>query len=620
MQTSKASNGSMEVPQRKSPSSQASQKSSSSTKQTSGQLKVGRFGYDSAASPKSSSRIPKNRSPKVLESGSPRSPMTEKQRISKVSNLESRLAQLEDELKRTKDQLSSSETQKRHALLESEEMKKKLAFMSARLEESQQQLDEFSTCEDSRIQELRKLSQERDRVWQSEVEAIQKQHSMDSAALASALNEIQKLKKQLEMASDSEATHSRHTKTAHAEIECLRVDLSETVSLVENLRKQINDCKRSEIQARHLAQETQMQLEEAMTIAESLRSAELKAKDAYNGLASELEKSNEKATLLEMLVMELEEKLRKSSNHEEIMPKPDEGGKKEEVSETIELNAELDALKLEVDVLKSSLEASELRYQEEYLKSTSEIRNAFDEVERTKSETGAREAELEAELNDARITIDELKSELMFKQTIGQNSSENSKEVEVSTVNSGLDIELKIMKEDLQDLRAILLEKETQIQSTKEENERLKSEREKTKEIREAAISAETTMEAAETEALLKLGYLTEEAGKSDQKAARVAKQLEAAQKENTELETELRKLKVQSDQWRKAAEAAAAMLSTESNNELLERTTSFDSSYNGIAAKMESPISDGIDDDSPKKKNGNMLKKFGVLWKKGQK
>jgi hypothetical protein len=77
-----------------------------------------------------------------------------------------------------------------------------------------------------------------------------------------------------------------------------------------------------------------------------------------------------------------------------------------------------------------------------------------------------------------------------------------------------------------------------------------------------------------------------------------------------------LRRLKVQSDQWRKAAEAAAAMISSGNNGKFVERTSSLDSNYNPLA----SPYSEDMDDDSPKKKNGNMLKKIGVLWKKGQK
>ncbi|KAL0278029.1 UNVERIFIED_CONTAM: Interactor of constitutive active ROPs 3 [Sesamum radiatum] len=88
----------------------------------------------------------------------------------------------------------------------------------------------------------------------------------------------------------------------------------------------------------------------------------------------------------------------------------------------------------------------------------------------------------------------------------------------------------------------------------------------------------------------MKLGSLTDEADKSCKKAARVSEQLDAAQAANSEMEAELRRLKVQSDQWRKAAEAAAAILSSDT------------------------------DDESPKKRNGNMLKKIGVLLKKGQK
>lgn len=108
------------------------------------------------------------------------------------------------------------------------------------------------------------------------------------------------------------------------------------------------------------------------------------------------------------------------------------------------------------------------------------------------------------------------------------------------------------------------------------------------------------------------------EADKSSRKAARITEQLDAAQAANSEMEAELRRLKVQADQWRKAAEAAAAMLSTGNNGKYVERTGSLD--YNTIGGKLGSPYSEDLDDDSPKKKNSNMLKKIGVLLKKGQK
>ncbi|KAE9447894.1 hypothetical protein C3L33_20196, partial [Rhododendron williamsianum] len=95
--------------------------------------------------------------------------------------------------------------------------------------------------------------------------------------------------------------------------------------------------------------------------------------------------------------------------------------------------------------------------------------------------------------------------------------------------------------------------------------------------------------------------------------------QLDASQAANAEMEAELRRLKVQSDQWRKAVEAAAAMLSTGNNNgKYVERTGSLD--YHTIGGKLGSPFSEDLDDESPKKKNGGVFKKIGVMLKKGQK
>ncbi|XP_021751584.1 interactor of constitutive active ROPs 2, chloroplastic-like isoform X2 [Chenopodium quinoa] len=629
MQTPKERNGSSEMPQRTPPSTKSSQKSSPTTNRIARPLKVAGSGSGSIASPNSLSKTPKKRSPKVLERGSPRSPMNEKHTPSKLSELEYQLSQLEAEFKKAKDQLILSETLKQRTQQESEETKKQLLVMSARLEESQQQLMELSTCEDSRVQELRKLSQERDRVWQSELEAIQKQHSMDSAALASALNEIQKLKRQLEKVAESEATQSMHAETAHSEIENLRVELSETFSLVESMRKQLNDCKGSEAHALQVAREAQMQLEETMKSAESLRSEGLKAKEAYNSLMSELEQSKGEVTLLENMVRKLKEDLETKSQNssEEIMPKEDGEDKK---GESGELEAEINSLKLEIDQLKSALEASELRYEEEYIQSTLQIRNAYDQVERAKADSCAKVAELEEELKKAKGAIEELKSETMTKKTIIKDISENNKELsikieeyETSPKKSELEVELKKLNTELQDLKEALLDKETQFQHTTVENEMLKAEIQKREESsqknNEAAALAEAA-KAAERDALVKLGCVTEEADKSSQRATRVAEQLDAAQTANAGLEAELRRLKVQSDQWRKAAEAAANMLSAGSNGKFVDRTISLDSGYNTLAAKMDSPLSDDMDDDSPKKKNGNMLKKIGVLWKKGQK
>lgn len=600
----------MEVPQRKSPA----------TPRTTHQLKTPGSEPDSVSSPNVATRTPKNKSPKVIERRSPRSPVAEKKQPKRVSDLEAQLTQLQEDLKRTKDQLNLSESLKRRSQQEAEEAKNQIMAMSAKLEDSQQQLQELSTSEDARVQELRKLSQDRDRAWESELEAVKKQRSMDSTALASAINEIQKLKGQLERVAESEATQSRHAESAYAEIQTLRMELSETLSLVEKLKTELNDCKDSETRALEVVQNTHMQLEAANATIEMLKSDGIKATESGNSLSLELEQSKARVKSLEGLVSKLQAEL---INRNNVKPVQED----EENEERKQLKAEVNSLRSEVGQLKSALDAAEVRYQEEYIQSTLQIRSAYEEVDSAKSESSQREAELTAELKKTKAHIEELRAQLMDKETELQSISEANDGVALkieknkSTENeSELALELKKSEAAVVELKASLLDKETELQNIAEENEMLKmelenKEMERNKVNDEGVVWAEAA-KAAEREALMKFGYLTEEADKSTRKAERVTEQLDAAQTANMEMEAELRRLKVQSDQWRKAAEAAAAMLSTGNNGKLMERTGSLDSSYNPLS----SPYSEDLDDDSPKKKNGNMLKKIGVLWKKGQK
>ncbi|CAA6669327.1 unnamed protein product [Spirodela intermedia] len=193
---------------------------------TSGQVAGSESG--SAASMNSLVRTPTEGSPKLVERRSPRSPASEKKRTSRVSDLESQLVQAQLDLKKTKDLLSSAESCKRRALQEAEEAKKQCLAMASKLDETKREMLELSVSEDERIQELRKLSQERDRAWQSELEAVQRQSSVDSAALASAMNEIQKLKLQMEMVVSNESAQVKQAELAHSELHSLKEDMVET--------------------------------------------------------------------------------------------------------------------------------------------------------------------------------------------------------------------------------------------------------------------------------------------------------------------------------------------------------------------------------------------------------
>ncbi|KAG4184120.1 hypothetical protein ERO13_A09G151900v2 [Gossypium hirsutum] len=595
MQTPKGSRtSSVEVPQRKSPA----------TPRTARQLKIPGSDSEAVSSPNPASKTPKDRSPKVTERKVLRSPVAEKKRPSRVTELESQLTQLQDDLKKTKDQLTASESWKRRAMQEAEEAKKQLSAMSAKLEESEQQLMEISASEDDRVQELRKLSQDRDRAWQSELEAVQKQHSMDSAALASAMNEIQKLKVQLEKAHESEALQTKHAESAHTEIQNLRIELTETLSLVQKLKSELTDCRESESQALEVVHKTQTQLEAANKTIEMQGSDATKETKVYNTLTLELEQSKARVKSLEGLVSKLQAELignsSKTVEHLKDNKLPQQDGENE----------------------------AEVRYQEEYIRSTLQIRGAYEQVERIKAQSCQREAELEEELKKTKADADELRANLMDKETEKQSISEEIEELNLKIEKKGsnereseLAIELKKLEADLTELKANLTAKETELQSIREQNGMLKTEimnmETGSNKVGEESVALLEAARSAEREALMKVGYLTEEADKSSRRAARATEQLDAAQEANTEMEAELRRLKVQLDQWRKAAEAATAMLSSGNKGKHSDKTKSVDSNYN---PGNGSPNSEDMDDDSPKKKNGNMLKKIGVLWKKGQK
>lgn len=526
--------------------------------------------------------------------------------------MESQIAKLQEDLKNAKDQLSTSESWKRKAEEEIEEAKKQIISLSKELEESHQQFSELSASDEARLQELSKISQDRDRAWQSELEAVQKQHSMDSSALASAINEIQKLKSQLERACESKSTQNNNAESDHAEIQDLRMDLSEAISIMEKLKNEASDCKDSESRALEVIGKMQMQLETVNKTVETLQSDGVKAAEAYRSLTLELEESRTQAKSLEELVRKLETD---STNGK---------GLYHENEEINELKGELISAKSEVGQLKSALEVAEIRYQEEYIQSTLQIRSAYEQLERTKSESGHREAELNKELRKARADIEELNTSLREKESqllIMPAENKGLDENKLADREFKLTEELKKLDTDIVEWKEKLLDREAELKNITEENSMLKmeiKELEKNKVTDEAVASVETAR-VAEQEALTKLSYIMEEADKSNKKVARVTEQLDASQAANSELEAELRRLKVQSDQWRKAAEAAASILSTTGNNgKRVGKNGSLDSSFNSISSKtMNSPYLEDTDDESPKKKNTNMLKKIGVLWRK---
>ncbi|GLU19046.1 hypothetical protein SLE2022_353150 [Rubroshorea leprosula] len=627
MQTPKPRNRSLEVPQRVSPRAVRQHKTTA-------------VRTESSSSPNQASRTPKERSPKVVDRRSPRSPATtEKKRPSRISELELQISQLQEQLKKTKDQLGESESWKKQAQLEAEESQKQLLAMSSKPLDSQKQTRDLSNSEETHVVKLQKSSQEEDQghqAWKFELDAVQKKHSGDSAALAFAMNEIQQLKAELERVAISEAAQTKQAESAHVELQSLKGNLMETLSLVENMKTQIRDSKESEAHAQNLASETLLQLETAKISVEALRSEGMKATEAYNSVALELDQSRERVNSLEELVSKLKKDLAKAGNNLSLESDRDgnvekETGEHQKSEEQGQLEAEVSFLKSEVELLRSALENTKTKTQEEHIQSTVQVESANALVEQIGCTASQQEAVLLAELEKAKLDIEELKVSLMDKENELQGIVEENEGLHMkleknlsSERETELENELKKLNEAVADLKANMMDKETELQNIAEENDILRLEiskrgLDKGKTNNEVVVELEVTR-AREREVLMKLGVAMEEADKNKRRAAQVAEQLDAAQIANSDMEAELRRLKVQSDQWRKAAEAATAMLSAGNNGKFMERTGSLDSHYNSVTGKVGSPYSEDMDDDLLKKKNGNMLKKIGVLWKKPQK
>ncbi|KAL2540729.1 Interactor of constitutive active ROPs 2 [Abeliophyllum distichum] len=160
-------------------------------------------------------------------------------------------------------------------------------------------------------------------------------------------------------------------------------------------------------------------------------------------------------------------------------------------------------LKLEASQLKAALEAAERRYQEEYIRSTLQIRSAYELVERGKSDSSEREAELETKLKVSRADVEELKAKLIEKENALQSISFEKRRPNLKT------------EEDQPKER----ETELEIELKKSESVLLDMKAKRSKANDEALVVAEEAC-AAELEALSKLGYLTEEADKSSRRAA----------------------------------------------------------------------------------------------------
>ncbi|CAH8353131.1 unnamed protein product [Eruca vesicaria subsp. sativa] len=312
MQTTKTRPGSLEL-----------KKSSLPTPKTARRVKP--TGLESDPKTKTS---PKTQVPKLK---SPRIPLNEiqKKRTGRIPELESQVSQLQEELKKAKEELSRSEALRREAKQEAEEAKR--------------HLKEINTSEDSRIEELRKLSQERDKTWQSEVDAMKRQHGLDSAALSCAITEVQKLKSKL-FETESELEKSRFEVRS---LEKLVTDSSSSGE-VETMKEAMN-----------LARQEISELKSAVELAER------RYQDEYIQSTLQIRSAYEQAEAVKLKYSqreaELAEELKRTQAEVEVLRKGLMDRKKEDdfknlESDLMEVRGSLMDKEMELQSLRSEME------------------------------------------------------------------------------------------------------------------------------------------------------------------------------------------------------------------------------------------------------------------------
>ncbi|KAF0887488.1 hypothetical protein E2562_002222 [Oryza meyeriana var. granulata] len=515
MQTAKIRNGSLEHPTRT--SSQGASKTSRPARAS---------GPDSAAD-RPSTKSPTGRSPKVERRMTMSAEREKRRPPTKLSELESQLSQLQDELKKAKEQLLSTEHSKRRALQEAEQARAQAAAASAQVRDSEAQLAELSSAEESRLLELRRLSQERDRSWQSELEAMQKQHNADSAALVAAMGEVHRLRVQLAAAARADR----------------KQDVVEAMATIDELRVKLKASEEAEAQARALHEECKQQLEASRATIDSLLTDGSKLMDSFSLVVKELEESRAKVKALE-----------------------------EEIAETSaakageRCNCSASASASEASELRSELESAEARFQEERILSTVETQCAYELMDQIKMESDLRHGKLAAALESAKSEVIFLKASLFDKDSELRLALDANKKLQSETRTDSTDNDLKV-----------------QLQGALQENGRLK----------------------------LELQQYTSEKASAKTTDADAAAAVEAAKK--GEMEAELRRLRVQAEQWRKAAETAMALLTVGkgNNGKVVDRSESLEGGgkYAGLW--------DELDDDAAARKNGNVLRRISGMWKK---
>ncbi|XP_059643568.1 interactor of constitutive active ROPs 4-like [Cornus florida] len=184
--------------------------------------------------------------------------------------------------------------------------------------------------------------------------------------------------------------------------------------------------------------------------------------------------------------------------------------------------------------------------------------------------------------------------------------------------------DLALKSDEINALKAKLEEKEKELEAFRQENESLKSQ------LKDAALEM-SSARTKDEEMTSRLGQLGKELEESKATSVQLNEKLEAVEGAKEALETEMKKLRVQTEQWRKAADAAASVLAGDvemNGRRISERCCSMDNHFSStvdtqVGAYTGFVGSPGLAEDLDDSLGGGKRKGSGIrmLWKKkGQK
>ncbi|XP_031497892.1 WEB family protein At5g16730, chloroplastic-like [Nymphaea colorata] len=276
------------------------------------------------------------------------STVSEKRAVTKGSVLHEQLGQAQVDLKKAKDQLAMAEDAKSRALEELREMKKMAEEANLRLSEvlsKQKHVQEDSEMAKPRDDEQRASImsvQKKEQAWQLELEELQKQQSLDSAALLATKQDLERATKELSVALEAkafalnQAEEARKMADANAKrIQDLSVELAfltesresasdsrtaaekgkerkgepETVTLLENLKLELISLRDSESQARSSLRESKERIEMLEEEIEISKKSESKVIESMISLTEQLEDTKMSLQDANLEISSLKEKM-----------------------------------------------------------------------------------------------------------------------------------------------------------------------------------------------------------------------------------------------------------------------------------------------------------------------